>query len=108
MASSTNRLNREQVTALLSHKDLRVTYNPLGTLKYIPSGSALAVVTSAKHEKRATARNKLRRRLKALFGQTEAPLIGILYASKQSYALPYEKIKTLFHELVEKSKNRSR
>ena len=108
MLEKKRRLARDRFTALLSRPDLLTVYNRIGTLKYISSGRSFSVVTSGKHEKRAVARNRLRRRLYNLFQRSKTPLSGILYASKQSYSFEYSDITTLFYELLEKVRTSSK
>jgi ribonuclease P protein component len=87
---------------LLKSPDLKVVYNRLGTLKYTHSATpTLSVVVSSKHEKKAVARNKLRRRIYNL--PLLKPITGIFYVSKQSYSFEYKDIKKLFYELLEKA-----
>jgi ribonuclease P protein component len=80
-----------------------VAFNRLGTLKYLTKQGPFAVVVSSKHEKRAVARNKLRRRLYSLFKQKDPQISGILYVSKGVYKAEYPELTTLFHELLTKA-----
>lgn len=105
MLPKTERLSRAQFSEILENKGFLTVYNRLGTLKYLPSGakSALSVVTSSKHEKKAVIRNKLRRRIYSLFGKEKRAIRGIFYTAKGSYALGYPEIQTLFNELLKKT-----
>lgn len=97
------RLTREQFTALLSQKGLSMVYNQLGTLKYLSQKGGWSVVTSSKHEKRAVARNRIRRRVYALLRAEQPPISGVLYLSKQAYSFEKETINDLFYALIKKT-----
>ncbi len=104
MLSQKERFSRSQFSNILKNKDILVIYNQLGTLKYVKSGEkALSVVTSSKHQKKAVIRNKLRRRVYALFGDANPQIKGILYTSKSIYSLEYIEIQRLFNELLKKT-----
>lgn len=109
MLPRTARLNRLEFTTLNTSPALRVVFNRLGTLKYIPSPtSKLSVVVSSKHEKKAVTRNTLRRRLYALFGRQHPSIEAILYTSKQAYTFEYSEITTLFYDLCAKTQKASK
>jgi ribonuclease P protein component len=95
-----DRFSRAEFADFSAQPGLKTTYNKLGTLKYTLSGHKFAVVTSGKHEKRAVARNKLRRRVYSLFQDQKTPFSGILFASKQSYSFENKDIKTLYTTLL--------
>ena len=105
MLSSSQRLSRRQVTALLADPQLKVVFNHIGTFKYIlSSNSALTVVTGSKQQKKAVLRNKVRRRIYSLFTVYQKQnIVGILYVSKQIYTMSYQEIKNTFHALLSKT-----
>ncbi len=103
MLPSSQRLSRRQFEEFLKNKGLFVIYNRLGTLKYVHGNPQLAVVTSSKAEKKATVRNKLRRRIYTAFGLTQPSIQGVLYVSKQSYTMTHSDVHTLLHELIGKA-----
>jgi ribonuclease P protein component len=103
MLPSSQRLSRRQFQEFLENKGILVAYNRLGTLKYIPGTSQLAVVTSSKIEKKAVVRNKLRRRIYTTFGLERPSIKGVLYVSKQSYTMTHNDVQTLLHELIGKT-----
>jgi ribonuclease P protein component len=107
MLPSTQRLSRPQVSIVLANPCLKVVFNRLGTLKYIPqtfiNNQGFTVVTGSKQQKSAVARNKLRRQLYSLLRQhPKTHFIGMLYVSKNSYEMPYNEIKQHFLKLLEK------
>ncbi len=104
MLPSKERFSRSQFSEFLANKGIFVVFNRLGTLKYLPSKSTqLSVVTSSKTEKRAVARNKLRRRIYAVVFSEKPQIQGIVYVSKQSYGLSYPELKTLTLDLLAKA-----
>jgi ribonuclease P protein component len=103
MLPKKNRFTRALFEDFLATPGILTVYNKLGTLKYIPSGHKLGVVTSSKHEKRAVNRNKLRRRVYEQFKNANRQFSGILYASKASYTLEHKEIKELFNDLLRKA-----
>jgi ribonuclease P protein component len=110
MLPSSQRLSRQHVTTLLATSGLKVVFNRIGTLKFIPSTtSAFSVVTGSKNQKKAVARNKVRRQLYTLFRTYENPrsITGMLYVSKQIYEMSYQEIKYSFHELLSKAEKNS-
>ncbi len=104
MLPSSQRLSRQQITALLSDPDLKVVFNRLGTLKYTFSNKALTVITGSKQQKKAVLRNKIRRQIYTIFGsyQPKKPIKAMFYVSKQAYSLSFQEIKDLFHALLSK------
>ncbi|HWC57522.1 MAG TPA: ribonuclease P protein component [Candidatus Paceibacterota bacterium] len=105
MLPARERMNRAEFKKFSEHPHKSTLYNRSGTLLSTPSAEIkFSVVTNKKHEKRATARNTLRRRAYALFGQSGIVVSGIFYPSKTSYTLPYQTFKQSFCELLEKVK----
>jgi ribonuclease P protein component len=110
MLPSNQRLTRQQVTLLLNNPEIKVIFNRLGTFKYITSSNkALTVVTGSKNQKKAVARNKLRRQIYSLFNQYKGniALQGILYVSKQAYDMTYIDITRNLYALLEQSSKNS-
>ncbi len=108
MLPSRKRLSRLEFTQFLASKDVKVVFNPLGTLKYKKSLiSQASVVISSKHEKRAVYRNKLRRRIysifEAYFKDNNDQNQYILYISKQAPSFEYSQIKAFLYELLKKT-----
>lgn len=101
MLPTTNRLSRAGFTAFTNRSDLKTVYNRLGTLKFTAGTTKFTVVTSGKHEKRAVVRNKLRRRVYSQISVKKPSITGVLYASKQSYTLSFDEIKTLLDRLLQ-------
>ena len=117
MLPSSQRLSRQQVTALLSNPDIQVVFNRTGTLKYCiaPKQSEggltqITIVTGSKQQKKAVLRNKARRRLYSIFDlyqkeyPTASPISGIVYISKHVYDMSYQEIKDTFYALLSKIK----
>lgn len=107
MLPSQKRLSRSQFTQFLVSKDIKTVFNNIGTLKYQKSlTSQASIVISAKHEKRAVYRNKLRRRLYGIFHEyfktDNSPNQYILYISKHAPTLEYTELKNLLYELFKK------
>jgi ribonuclease P protein component len=100
MLSKRNRFTRAEFDAFTSQSGVKTVYNRLGTLQYVSTGHHFAVVTSGKHEKRAVARNRLRRRLYDRFRSTDVALSGILRVSKQSYTLELSELRSLLDSLL--------
>jgi ribonuclease P protein component len=96
--------SRAEFTVFIAQSGLKTVYNKLGTLKFLPEGRKFAVVTSSKHEKRAISRNKLRRRAYTYLQTINTPLSGVLYASKQSYALSNDEVQTHLNSLIDHAK----
>ncbi len=107
MLPSTQRLSRQQVSNLLANPATQVVFNRLGTLKYLNNPTVYTlgctVVTGAKNQKKAVARNKIRRQLYSLFGQyKEVSFTGMLYVSKNCYEMSYDELKQNLHSLLQK------
>ncbi len=109
MLPSSQRLSRQQITALLADPQIKVVFNRIGTLKYrLSPGYALSVVTGSKNQKKAVLRNKLRRQLYSLARIENTPeMEGILYVSKQIYDLSFQELKDAFHALLSKTAKNS-
>ena len=110
MLPSNERLTRAQCFSLLSNTNLLVVFNRLGTLKYLPSSTiGLSVITGSKQEKKAVARNKLRRRLYSIFSkQLVKNLTGMVYVSKHAYSMSFDELTTLFNDLLAKTQKTAR
>jgi ribonuclease P protein component len=110
MLPSKERFSRLEFSNFLENKGILVVYNRLGTLKYLPISptTRFSVITSSKHEKKAVARNKFRRRVYSLVHKAQLPLHGVLYTAKQSYSLTYPEITHLFNELLTKSQKNTK
>ena len=117
MLPSSQRLSRQQVTALLSNPDIQVVFNRLGTFKYLTqfnsgtlNNSCITIVAGSKQQKKAVLRNKARRRLYSIFNlyqkeyPTFSPINGIVYVSKYVYDMSYQEIKDTFYALLSKIK----
>jgi len=105
MLPKAKRLKRTDFEVLLSNSNIKIVYNALGTLKYLPSSSKkISVVTSGKHEKSAVKRNKIRRRIYSLFSKQDINIFGVMYVSKNSFNFDFETIKKYFNELIFKTK----
>jgi ribonuclease P protein component len=105
MLPSTKRLSRASFTAFLASSTNKTVFNTLGTLKYRKSLTPrVSIVISSKHEKRAVYRNRLRRRLYTLFGESLAvePIEAILYTSKQAPKMSLDELKQSFYGLNKK------
>jgi ribonuclease P protein component len=107
MLPSIQRLSRPQVSILLANPAIRVVFNRLGTLKYLNHSNittpCFTVVTGSKQQKKAVARNKVRRQLYSLLIQHKQVFFtGMLYVSKNIYGMPYNEIKQHFYRLLEK------
>ncbi len=100
MLPKQNRLTRTHFLQTLANKGLNVVYNRLGTLKYLPGSTQIAVVTSSKAEKQAVSRNKLRRRIYSIIAAQKPQIQGIVYVSKQSYGFTYSEVKNLTLDLL--------
>lgn len=110
MLPATARLTRAQCSHLLNDPSLEVAFNRLGTLKYIKnlSNKGLSVITGAKIQKKAVARNKVRRQLYTLFKyfyehSNKTPIIGMLYVSKHVYDMSYDELKQECNALFTKT-----
>ncbi|HSE56874.1 MAG TPA: ribonuclease P protein component [Candidatus Paceibacterota bacterium] len=106
MLPKKNKLPRAAFSELLAQNPISV-FNRVGTLKYIPHSGSFSVVVSAKHCKRAVARNKVKRRVYSLIQvfkkEYTTPLSGILYLSKHAYMMPFSELKILVQELLRRA-----
>lgn len=107
MLPSKKRLSRPSFSSFLGSRDLKNTFNQLGTLKYKKSPeNQVSIVISSKVEKRAVYRNRLKRRIYNIFNDyfrsTQDSNQFVLYVSKQASLLDYENIKTSLNELFKK------
>lgn len=114
MLPSQERLTRAQCSLLLGNPHIRVVFNRLGTLKYLPNTEnqsnkqGFSVITGSKTQKKAVLRNALRRKLYTLFRYFYAsggknPIQGMLYVSKTAYELSFIELNTLFNDLIAKT-----
>lgn len=68
-----------------------------------PAPQARLVVVTSRHVGNAVQRNKIRRRLKALFTKYEVASLGkdlIIVTKKSSTSLPFDKIEQLFEQML--------
>jgi ribonuclease P protein component len=107
MLPSPQRLSRSRVSVLLADPAIKVIFNRLGTLKYLNnlnSGTfGFTVVTGSKQQKRAVARNKIRRQLYSLVRQFPYnSFAGMLYVSKNAYEMTYAELRQYLNALLGK------
>ena len=94
-------LNRDEVGTLLKGQ-FKTIYNKSGTLKYILGEDKLTVIISSKQEKRAVYRNKIKRRVRALFFKEKRGIWAIFYPAKSVFSLEYKEFEALFNDLIKK------
>ena len=83
-------------------------YNKVGTFKFLKGNNQFSVVVSSKHCKRATVRNKTKRRVYAIVHSflkkehTEA-VSGVFYLSKQSYFFSFQELELLIYDMLQRA-----
>lgn len=115
MLSASTRLTRVQCTSLLKTTSLQVVFNALGTFKYVKNveNKGFSVITGAKQQKSAVARNTLRRKIYtaiALFyKENSSPIVqGMLYVSKGAYTMNNSDIKGYIYDILAKAQKNTK
>ena len=102
MIKKSERLSKKDFSGISNKKIIRGQYLDIGYL--LSSKTKCAVVVSKKISKKAVDRNKIKRRILAIFKDSKPKnnAFVIFYPKKETLYLPYEKLKLIILEMSAK------